>query len=129
MDIHFFDPDDAPVPPDEVRIREMRARPHPDGRRVRVYLEITPFQRRPNAEINIFNQQDEVVAALSVIETIDPRMEFTMHLREPQPGGDYRLEATVLYSDLDLDDPPAEGEAAPVPTIQIADRVSITFTI
>ena len=42
MDIFFQDPTDIPLPPEEVRIRELTAEPWPDGRRVRVYVELTP---------------------------------------------------------------------------------------
>lgn len=81
MDIFFSDPTAIPLPPDEVRVKELRAEPWPDKRRVRVYLEITPFQQRPNGNITITDAAGEEVASVSFIETIDPKMEFTIHLR------------------------------------------------
>ncbi len=129
MDIDFFDHDDAPVPPDEVRIRELIARPHPDGLRIRVYLELTPFQERPNAEVIIRDSQGETVASVSVIETIDPKMEFTMHLRESQPVGEYTVDAIVYYSQIDAD-ALADQEVTPIQADeQQVDRAGTTFRI
>ena len=55
MDIFFRDPSEIPLPPDEVRIRVLHADPYPDGQRVRIHLEVDPFQRRPNADVRITN--------------------------------------------------------------------------
>ena len=41
MDIFFEDPDDVPVPPQEVEIRELKAQPYPDGRRVSIHYHIS----------------------------------------------------------------------------------------
>jgi hypothetical protein len=97
MDIFFQDPSDVPLPPEEVRIRRLSADPYPDGRRVRVYLELTPFLKRPNGEVNVFNLMGDEVASLSIIETIDPKMEMTVHLRGQDTSGEYRVEARVFY--------------------------------
>ncbi len=97
MDIFFQDPADVPLPQEEVRIRELSAEPWPDRRRVRVTVELTPFQTRPNGEINITNEDDEEVASVSFIETIDPKMQFTMHLRTPEIPGEYSVNAFIFY--------------------------------
>ena len=106
MDIFFQDPTAIPLPPDEVRIRELRAEIWPDNRRVRVFLEVTPFQKRPNGEVIITNPRGDEVASVSIIESIVPRIEFTMHLRGELPAGVYRLSAT-LYYETELEAPPA----------------------
>lgn len=97
MDIFFQDPTAIPLPPQEVRIKSLRAEPWSDNRRVRVILEVTPFQKRPNGEVNISNPMGEEVASVSIIESIVPRMEFTMHLRGENPTGKYRISATLYY--------------------------------
>ena len=97
MDIFFQDPSAIPLPPDEVRIKALRAEPWQDQRRVRVYLELTPFQQRPNGEVSITNLLGEQVASISIIESIVPRMEFTMHLRGETPPGEYQLKAILYY--------------------------------
>lgn len=97
MDIFFQDPSEIPLPPEEVRIKRLAADPYPDGRRVRVHLQLTPFLKRPNGEINVFNTSGDEVASLSIIETIDPNMEMTVHLRGQDLVGKYRVEAKVFY--------------------------------
>ncbi len=97
MDIFFTDPDDIPLPPAEVRIRHLTAEPWADKERVRVYLELTPFQKHPDGEITITNQSGEEVVSISFIETIDPKMEFTVHLRHTSTVGEFTIRATVFY--------------------------------
>jgi hypothetical protein len=100
-DIFFTEASEVPVPPAEVRIRALDARPRPDNIRVDVHLELTPFQQRPNIEVAINIASGRQVAALSVIEAIDPKMDFTMHIRQPEPGGSYTLAVHVFYSDVE----------------------------
>jgi len=97
MDIFFSDPTQVPLPPGEVRIRTFTAEPHPDGHRVRLYLELTPFQKRPNGEITIVDSAENEVANLSIIETLEPHMEFTVHLREANHADALRAIATIYY--------------------------------
>lgn len=100
MDIFFHDPDDLPLPPNEVRIRTFALQPYPDGRRVRVYLEITPFQKKPSAEVTLFNPTGEPAGSVSIIETIDPRLEMTMHLQGTITPGTYTAQADLFYQEL-----------------------------
>jgi hypothetical protein len=50
MTMDFFFPDDLTprLPPEETHILDLRAEPYPDRGRVRVNMEITPFQTRPH---------------------------------------------------------------------------------
>ncbi len=104
MDIFFQDPNAIPLPPDEVRIRELRAEIWPDNRRVRIFLEVTPFQKRPSGEVTITNPLGDEVASVSIIESIVPRMEFNMHLRGEAIPGAYKLNA-ILYYQSEPEDP------------------------
>lgn len=124
MDIFFSDPEDLPVPQADVRIREISAEPWPDGRRVKVDIQLTPFQKRPNIEITIINSQADQVAILSVVEALQPRMDFTIHLREAQTGGKYRVNARVSYADLDSYDPDHEPD---ISAGKILDKVGETI--
>lgn len=105
MDIFFADPNDVPLPPDEVKIRRLEARPYPDGQRIAVRFEITPFQQRPNIELSLLNKAGEKVAELSVVEVIENRMDFTMHLREENPTGQYKVAMRVFYTDIESFEP------------------------
>ena len=97
MDIFFQDPSVVPLPPHEVRIRELRVEPWPDQRRIRIYLELTPFQLRPSGEISIIDSAGEEIASASIIETMDPIMELTIHLRGEITPGTYSVRAQVYY--------------------------------
>lgn len=97
MDIYFREPTDIPLPPKEVRIRELRAEPWPDSRRVRLYLELTPFQKLPSGEIVVLNATGDEVSSASIIETIDPRMELTLHLKGDRLEGEFKVSAIIYY--------------------------------
>ena len=111
MDIFFSDPEDLPVPQAEVRIRELTAEPWPDSRRVKVEIHLTPFQVKPNIDIKIINSQSDEVAFFSIVEALQPKMDFTIHLREAETGGKYQVEARVFYTDLDSYDPDKQPES------------------
>jgi hypothetical protein len=133
MDIFFSDPDDVPVPPEEVRIRELEAKPWPDGQRVAIQFHITPFQQRPNIEVKIYNSKGDEVAELSVVEALETKMEFTMHLREPNPEGVYKAHMRVFYSDLDrfedeVSDENSAGEILKEAAIAV-DEAETSFSI
>lgn len=132
-EIFFTDSSEAPVPPAEVRIRALDASPRPDRVRVDVHLELTPFQRRPNIEVSIANEAGRQVAALSVIEAIDPKMDFTMHLRKPDPGGSYTLAIHVFYSDVEANAPSNGGQTSAGEILkkakQVVDQRDLKFDV
>jgi hypothetical protein len=128
MDIFFSDPTDIPLPPKEVRIRSFSAKAWPDGVRVRVTLELTPFLKRPNGEILITDAQGTEVANISIIETMDPKMEFTLYLRGKGHQGPYHVGATIFYNEEA--ERPADSEAPSEPRNQITvDRADTVFDI
>jgi hypothetical protein len=100
-DIFFSESSEAPVPPEEVRIRAFSAKPYPDGRRIEINMSVTPFQKKPNYEIKIVNGEDIEVAELNVVEAVQASMDFTVHLREKETGGTYKAVMRVFYADLD----------------------------
>jgi len=97
MDLFFLDPDEIPLPPEEVRIRELNAEPWPDGKRVRISLEVDPFQKRPSIDIMITNPAGKPVAVASIIESMTKKMEITMHLRGTPGAGQYQVRAELYY--------------------------------
>jgi len=83
-----------------MEIRKLDIQLYEDNRRARIAFEISPFLQRPNIEISVKNQKGQQVSQLSVVEAIENTMEFTLHLREPNPGGNYTLEMQIFYTDL-----------------------------
>jgi hypothetical protein len=99
-------------PPAEVRILDLHAEPWPDGRRVRVHLELTPFQEKPNLSLVITTRVGDISASAAVIESFTHKLVITLHLRAVDPTGSYRLEASVSYPEIDL-----------------VDRLAVDFTV
>lgn len=134
MDIFFQDPSDVPVPPQDVRIRQFQVEPWADGRRVSVYLELSPFQQKPNGEIRVTNAQGDEIANLSIIETADPRNEFTIHLRGAEIGAEYTAHVNIFYVNLyqngEANTQTQEAEVQiPAPRFMIVDKAHTSFRI
>lgn len=127
MDIFFHDPDEVRLPPEEVRLREMQVTPLPDGRRVKIFLELTPFMKRPNVDVSITAASGKEVARTSILETMSRKLEFTMHLRETEPGSEYTLESIVYYQSLP--EPSAIPMETPLPDPIIVDHQKATFIL
>jgi hypothetical protein len=87
----------APLPPEEVRIQSVSAEPYPDGRRVRVAVEMTPFQMRPWLELTLVDSQGDEIAAADVIEPLNYKIELTLHVRKADPSGLYTLAVRLYY--------------------------------
>jgi hypothetical protein len=130
MDIFFQDPSEIPLPPDEIRIRRLQAEAWPDGRRIRVFIEVDPFQKPPNADVFILDPNGEEAAQASIIESITRKMEFTLHLRRPADNGDYLLRAVLYYTEP-IPDPQNEAEQTPLemPASTEVDRKEFRFSI
>lgn len=117
-DIPLYDDSEAaPRPPAEVRFRDVALRPYPDGRRMKLSFQLTPFQRRPNVDVTASNAEGDEVAALSLIEAMDTQFDFTVHLRGPEPAGPHQLHLTLFYTEGDSPDGPR----------QVVDEHTLTF--
>lgn len=102
---HSYQPPEDGLPPQEVRILSLRAEPWPENdRRVRIHLDITPFLERPNLEVIITDAGEREVASITIIESIEDRMTFTMHMRGDEARAPYILSASVLYPEIGLVD-------------------------
>lgn len=97
MSMMFFaDEAEVPLPPREVRITEVEARPAPDGRRVALQITLTPFLEYPNLEIVLFRPDGEEERSLTVVGTMDRRLILTLHVKQPMPG-EYRARVDLLH--------------------------------
>ena len=108
MTLEFFFPEDnlTRAVPAETHITSLRSEPYEDRLRLRVNIEVTPFQTRPHIDVTLYDADGEEVSAASLVEPLSWKLEFTMHVRGRQdPAGAYRLEARLYYPD---DGPQAE---------------------
>ena len=96
----FFFPEDnlQRMTPEETRITSLSAEPYPDGYRLRVNIEVTPFQKRPYIEVTLNDADGEEVASSSIVEPLSWKLEFTMHIRG-QLNNPYTVEAKLFYPD------------------------------
>lgn len=102
MDLNFFaDPGLAPKPRQEIRIEKLTLTAYPDNRRVRVELEITPFapKDRPNIEITALRSDGIPVGSTTIIEAVQRTIGLTLHLREPQPHGEYQVVVQLNFGE------------------------------
>jgi hypothetical protein len=91
----------VPVPPQEMRFTELKVEPVLDGGpvRLRVYVEVTAFQQRPNMEIALNDADGDEIVSASIIEPMQRRNVFTMHVRGSQQSGKFSLHARLFYPD------------------------------
>jgi hypothetical protein len=97
MDIFLQDPGEIPLPPDEVRIRELTITPHAGRNQVEIYLEVDPFQRRPSIDLEILDSIQSTLASTSIIESDQRKMSLVMHLKSGVAGNTLRIRATLFY--------------------------------
>jgi hypothetical protein len=110
MDFFYNDPNETRLPPDEVRIRDLQVQVLDEGRKVRVSLEVDPFQKRPSADLTITDPQGRPVSNVSIIESMLRKMELTMHLRGEPVSGKHTIEAVLFYGSMIE---PSEGSQEP----------------
>jgi hypothetical protein len=98
--MEFFFPEDnlTRATPEETIITSLSAQPYPDGRRVRVNMEVAPFQKRPHIEVILENANGDEVASTSLVEPMSWKLEFTMHIRGAIQNP-YTLHARLYYPD------------------------------
>jgi hypothetical protein len=126
MDIQFTDLSEVPLPPDEVRIRNLEVEPYPDGKRVRVSLELTPFQKPPSGEVFITDLLENEVATASIIEAVDAKMQLTLHLRTPDAQGTFTVRVLLFYSES-IDEVTEDDQIVSMPQKQIVDEKETQF--
>lgn len=101
MQAFFADMEIQRRPPTEMRLVMLTAAAYPDGKRIRVQVEFTPFEKSPVLEITIRDGQGLAVGSTTIIEPFTWRQELTMHLRDTVfSPGEHQIEAVLLYPDL-----------------------------
>ena len=99
--MEFFFPEDnlKRTTPEETRILSLTAEPYEDGRRVRVNIEMSPFEKRPHLEFTLTDREKQEISTASFVEPMQWKLEFTMHLRKKPIDGPLDLEARLYYPD------------------------------
>jgi hypothetical protein len=127
MDIFFNDPNVVRLPPEKVRLRDVQIIPQVGSGRVKIHLELTPFQKRPDISVRITSVAGKEAARTTILETMLTKLELTIHLREPEPGGEYMVETTVYYQKLPQ--PSEADDEIQLPEPMIVDQRKTTFIL
>jgi hypothetical protein len=98
---HSYQPPEDGLPPEQIRVQALRAEPWPDeSRRVRIHLDITPFLERPNIDVSIADEHGDEVSSVTIIESIESHLVFTMHIRGDDLISKFTLLARLYYTEL-----------------------------
>jgi hypothetical protein len=101
MEFFINDPNIVRYPPAKIHVLDMRANPAPDGKRLQVALDLTPFQQRPIIELDLTDSSGNKVASANIIEPVGWKLELTLHIRKTGPTyGKYTLSASLSYPEL-----------------------------
>ena len=100
MTMDFFFPEDNldRMTPEETRITSLSAEPYPDGRRLHVNIEMTPFQQRPHIDVMLKDGNGNEDQTTNIVEPMSWKIEFTMHIRG-ELTNPYTLSAKLFYPD------------------------------
>jgi len=101
MEFFINDPNIVRYPPAEIHLLDLRAEPDQDGKRLRVALDLTPFQQRPIIEIELTDSTGDKITSASIIEPVGWKLELTLHIRKTGSTDEkYTLAARLSYPDL-----------------------------
>ncbi len=125
MNLFLQDPNEIRLPPEAVRVLKVQITPQPQNKRVKVHLELTPFLKRPNIEVMVLSADGTEVGHTSILETMQSKLEFTIHLRQDATSDELNLQTTVYYQKLPVPgDKPME---VPLPDPMIVDTNKTSF--
>jgi hypothetical protein len=99
--MEFFFPEDnlKRTSPEETKIISLTAKPYEDGWRVRINIETSAFEERPQLEFTLTDTENQEISTASFVEPMQWKLEFTMHLRTKPADGPLSLEARLFYPD------------------------------
>jgi hypothetical protein len=104
MYLQIGDPSEAPLPPEEVRIKAVEMQPYRDGRRVKTRLKLTPFQSPPDIFILVEDARGVEVSSLSIINATEATMSLTIHIRDPEAEDPFKVNLRVSYEEQGIVD-------------------------
>lgn len=105
MNFFNIDPNLTKFPPEETRILSLIVEPYDDGRRIHIFLEITPFEKPPFIEFNLTDADGADAGSASIIEPPRWKHELTMHIKNsPNLNGEFKLTSRLYYPDIEEQD-------------------------
>jgi hypothetical protein len=88
--------------PQETRLLNIHAEPDFEGKRLKVGLDLTPFQQKPYIDLTLIASTGELIASTSIVEPVIWNLELNLHIRKSSPSsnGLYKLTVVISYPDL-----------------------------
>lgn len=99
QEIFFFDEGATPLPPNEVQIERIVAKPSPDGTRVHTIITLSPFQLKPNLAISVTDQDSVTLVTAEVLEPLSITTELTLHIMPKYPNSSHTLTVDLYYEE------------------------------
>jgi len=91
---HFFKKQGFGVDPVDVRILDVNINPWTDMTRITFQIRILPFRLAPTLELSITDENGSIISEVTIIETPENEIEFTMHI--PQNKNNIRLKYNAI---------------------------------
>jgi hypothetical protein len=102
--MEFFpaNPDVERLAPGDTHLLDLRAEPYPDGKRLQIHLELTPFQQRPYLDLTLTDSTREVIAPTAVVEPVAYKFDHTLQIRKPfaTRNAPYKPAVILSFSNL-----------------------------
>ena len=99
MQFPIVDSSEEALMPEKVRIRSVTTQMYEDHRRVKVSLEVTPFQIPPDIVVVIRDREGKELASTNIISAMRSQVEFTMHLPELDASSNCVLFVALVYQE------------------------------
>jgi hypothetical protein len=102
MGFFQIDPNVERMLPADIRIVNLHAEPNSEGNRLKVGMEISPFQQKPYIDLTLVDSTGQLIATTSIVEPVNSKLELNLHLRKfsPSQNGFYTLIVAISYPDL-----------------------------
>jgi hypothetical protein len=82
----------------EIEILTLEASPYPDGRRVKVTFQLSPFTQGPNALISLVDRDGKLIASVNIVNIFVPENEITLHVAERDAlAGTYKVKLDLFH--------------------------------
>jgi hypothetical protein len=102
MGFFQIDPNVERLLPADTRLINLRAVPSSDGKRLKIGLDMTPFQQKPYLDLILTGPSGDTLATTSIVEPVGWNLELNLHIRKSPSNlsGKCKLTVVISYPDL-----------------------------
>ena len=82
----------------EIEILSLEAIPYPDGRRIKVIFQLSPFTKEPSALITLADDDGHIIASVNIVNIFTSENEITLHVAEKDAlSGSYEVKLNLFH--------------------------------